>query len=895
GDPDEDDLSNHQECQTGTDPQDPDSDDDGMPDGWEEGQGLDPLSDDAAGDPDDDGLSNLQEHQIGTGPLDPDTDDDGMPDGWEIAHDFLPLDAGDASQDPDEDGLPNLQEYGHGTDPLDPDTDDDGMPDGWEASRGLDPLNDDAALDPDEDGLANLQEYAHDTDPSDPDTDSDDMPDGWEAGNGFCPRSGLSGSLAGWWQFREGAGTSSRDLSGNGNDAVILMPERVAWIEDTLAGRAVRFSTNATPAAGLVLWNRLGSQREVTNSAAGPDGTRLAGGYVPGVFGNALSVNKNAGPGVSFPAGVLPGGQGCVEFWASLSVGPSVVIGQGQNRLLAFAPAAASTYGDMLGFSAFDAAYNGGLCASLPGFGTAGTQNGQYNLTFAGALNGSSVSGWHHYALVWSTDPVPGLPGTGRHLAVYVDGALNTASWKGSSATPSPLVFPAGHRLVLPQLSATQAAAASVDNIKVWDYAKTDFSDRFQEESWFTDGCDGGYVCVPGAAGIPLESGFSVAAWIRAASYPSGAVILTKTSGHNEGTDGFSLFHDDGACSPAFYAGDRATQRIAGGLAQTGVWTHVCGVFDGTNASLFVNGELCGVRTNVQGAVTNPGPLWIGSAYNFWHGDIADARVYTSALSRQAILAIMEPLADPDGDGLLNRQECRHGTSPHLSDTDGDGLDDRFELEHGLDPAAGDPDPDLDGLVNADETLWGTDPLVDDTDGDGLTDGDEVNVHQTEPLVPDTDGDGLSDREEVQIHDTDPRVPDTDNDGMPDGWEVANGLDPLENDAAPDPDGDGLTNLQEYQAGTVPLRGDTDYDGMPDGWEAASGLDPLSGMRPSLLGWWQFREGAGTSAADLSGHGNPALFVRPETGHVSWVPCGQGDTPVGGALNFADVACTRQP
>jgi hypothetical protein len=383
--------------------------------------------------------------------------------------------------------------------------------------------------------------------------------------------------------------------------------------------------------------------------------------------------------------------------------------------------------------------------------------------------------------------------------------------------------------------------------------------------------------------GFPWPRGFARPLSVR-------AVILTKTSGHNEGTDGFSLFHDDGACSPAFYAGDRATQRIAGGLAQTGVWTHVCGVFDGTNASLFVNGELCGVRTNVQGAVTNPGPLWIGSAYNFWHGDIADARVYTSALSRQAILAIMEPLADPDGDGLLNRQECRHGTSPHLSDTDGDGLDDRFELEHGLDPAAGDPDPDLDGLVNADETLWGTDPLVDDTDGDGLTDGDEVNVHQTEPLVSDSDGDGLSDREEVQIHDTDPRVPDTDNDGMPDGWEVANGLDPLENDAAPDPDGDGLTNLQEYQAGTVPLRGDTDYDGMPDGWEAASGLDPLSGMRPSLLGWWQFREGAGTSAADLSGHGNPALFVRPETGHVSWVPAAKA-IPLSAGHSTLPMSC----
>jgi len=49
---------------------------------------------------------------------------------------------------------------------------------------------------------------------------------------------------------------------------------------------------------------------------------------------------------------------------------------------------------------------------------------------------------------------------------------------------------------------------------------------------------------------------------------------------------------------------------------------------------------------------------------------------------------------------------------------------------------------------------------------------------------------------------------DTDGDGMPDGWEIANGLDPLEDNADMDPDGDGLTNAQEYTNGTNPQESD---------------------------------------------------------------------------------------
>ncbi|NIQ05793.1 MAG: hypothetical protein GWO20_08740, partial [Candidatus Korarchaeota archaeon] len=67
-----------------------DTDQDGMPDPWEEQYGLDPETANAGEDPDDDGLTNLEEYNLGTNPTKEDTDDDGMPDGWEVEQDFDP-------------------------------------------------------------------------------------------------------------------------------------------------------------------------------------------------------------------------------------------------------------------------------------------------------------------------------------------------------------------------------------------------------------------------------------------------------------------------------------------------------------------------------------------------------------------------------------------------------------------------------------------------------------------------------------------------------------------------------------------------------------------------------------------------------------------------------------
>lgn len=67
-------------------------------------------------DEDWDGLDREQEQQLGTSDTHPDTDGDGMPDGWESMHQLNPL-LDDSSADPDGDGIPNLDEYLEESDP----------------------------------------------------------------------------------------------------------------------------------------------------------------------------------------------------------------------------------------------------------------------------------------------------------------------------------------------------------------------------------------------------------------------------------------------------------------------------------------------------------------------------------------------------------------------------------------------------------------------------------------------------------------------------------------------------------------------------------------------------------------------------------------------------------
>jgi len=170
-DADSDGLTDALEIMLGTNPNNPDTDGDGVWDGIEDANrnGIyepslgetNPVAADLNGDgiPDGwdtdlDGLNDGFELRYGTDPTNTDTDGDCIPDGIEDAN------------------LDGQYQMGTETDARSSDTDGDGLPDGWIASSGLgEDLNCNGVRDQDADG------YYLETDPRNPDSDMDGIDD----------------------------------------------------------------------------------------------------------------------------------------------------------------------------------------------------------------------------------------------------------------------------------------------------------------------------------------------------------------------------------------------------------------------------------------------------------------------------------------------------------------------------------------------------------------------------------------------------------------------------------------------------------------------------------------------------------------------------------------------
>ena len=202
-DMDMDTLNLMREFEENTDPGMSDTDSDGLPDAWEvrysavfgvnatDGANASEL----ASDTDTDGLTLMEEFEENTDPTSDDTDNDGLPDGWEVEYSSVSgvnatdgASASDLTSDTDNDTLTLLQEAEAGTDPTSDDTDNDGLNDGWEVNyssvSGVNATDgasaSDLTSDTDNDTLTLLQEAEAGTNPASNDTDGDGLPDGWE-------------------------------------------------------------------------------------------------------------------------------------------------------------------------------------------------------------------------------------------------------------------------------------------------------------------------------------------------------------------------------------------------------------------------------------------------------------------------------------------------------------------------------------------------------------------------------------------------------------------------------------------------------------------------------------------------------------------------------------------
>lgn len=169
-----------------TDPNNPDTDGDGLPDGvedasrngWVDGDGASlPVTYEPWLERDwPNGKIDAGETWTETDPNNSDTDTDGLTDGYGEDKNFDGKIAGDTNGDRSR----QAGEFWSETDPLNRDTDGDGLPDGWEVNNALDPLDNGTTSyrtgaagnpingptgDPDNDGATNLQELINGTNP----------------------------------------------------------------------------------------------------------------------------------------------------------------------------------------------------------------------------------------------------------------------------------------------------------------------------------------------------------------------------------------------------------------------------------------------------------------------------------------------------------------------------------------------------------------------------------------------------------------------------------------------------------------------------------------------------------------------------------------------------------
>ncbi|MBI1929618.1 hypothetical protein HYR99_35895 [Candidatus Poribacteria bacterium] len=147
--------------------------------------------------------------------------------------------------------------------------------------------------------------------------------------------------------------------------------------------------------AKLVLWNRLGSLRQIKNSVVGPGG--VVGGEIsfgPGVFGRAYIADQTTASSVSFPREVIPIGAGTIEFYGKL-VGFPANIGTGQRPYFVSLVHENPVHGAYeIGFNSNDGAGNGGLVGNAgTGFYTGTGSFGSW--TYEQVLGIGKQEDWH--------------------------------------------------------------------------------------------------------------------------------------------------------------------------------------------------------------------------------------------------------------------------------------------------------------------------------------------------------------------------------------------------------------------------------------------------------------------------------------------------------------------
>ncbi|MDX1507019.1 MAG: S8 family serine peptidase [Woeseiaceae bacterium] len=659
-----------------TDPRHPDTDRDGLSDGDEVSiYGTNPLIPDTDGD----GIRDGDEVNVhATSPVNADSDADGLDDGWEILHGFDPLAGGEQNQDTDGDGLTNVEEFlagtnpnasdsdedglddfveinVHGTDPTDKDTDGDEMSDGWEVRFGLDPLSpSDAPLDPDSDGFPNLVEFRNGTNPNDASSVPPTQP--WQTVRRSARRDAhvnLSSDPADF------AVRWSRQDAGFQTDNVVLSELRLFttgrdFIETVINDVPFDELYSRSMVDGSLNWETfVGYSEHASTGYLNYQDDDLVFGRFELRYSDWINV-------VDASTGALTNVVGSLGFIDYDKLAPfdgrfyvrisdeitSFEAGSGAFHWRTSIPPEAVSVDSALAVS--------------DGYVVLHTRDTLYVYDRdTGA------------PLFQDTDAACGFGGTGFVMLGELDAAF----------------VQHGNCLTRYNLATGSVTWRIVDN-SIAPLASLGVSHLY-------------VISNQGLTAIDRATGATAWAW-NGAQVVSVGLVSTDRHVFVTTDNGIEAIDVDTRSSVWQLPAPRATLSISDdGLLLA--WT----------------GDKQMLAINVDEDDDDDGlPNWWERHFGLDYRDASDAT------------------ADGDSDGLDSLAEYANSVDPTDADTDDDGLSDGEEVSSTL-TVPNDPDSDDDGLTDGDEiNAYGTDPLNADSDGDGVSDGDEVSIYGTNPTDP---------------------------------------------------------------------------------------------------------------------------------------------------------------
>ncbi len=305
----------------------------------------------------------------------------------------------------------------------------------------------------------------------------------------------------GKWHIRVELYDIDNDLIYDGEDDAVVNRNQTTTVTIVVQRVAGNLEVNVI-VPELVLWNKLGSKEEVENSEVGPGlvyNQRGGGiGYLEGMFGNAIWLDNTSGGKYCIrldnQSDVLNPESGCLEIWYWQAEPPDA-FHYGIYRIW---NGPWGSGDDINGISIFVAdpdATAGGACGYLFCFRVLFGNNGYprnmvYLKTSLKEHADYFNNKWTHLAFVWDRNG-------DEKLKVYVDGVKQTIVANGSESSLPAWVYStnggadnftaywgnsvSGKADICSGQDRNYARKFKLDNLKIWNAPKSDFSDRFIE------------------------------------------------------------------------------------------------------------------------------------------------------------------------------------------------------------------------------------------------------------------------------------------------------------------------------------------------------------------------------------------------------------------------------